>query len=353
MTVLVPAHDEEAHVAGVVHDLRALDYPRDRFDVVVVADNCSDRTAEVARASGARVLVRTDPDRRGKGYALRWAFDHLLERGDDDAIVVVDADTRVSKNLLSAFAARLATGSQVLQAHYGVSNASDSWRTRLMALAFAVFHGVRSLARERLGLSCGLRGNGMAFTREVLVAVPPRAWSVVEDLEYGIQLGLSGHRVQYVEEAEVLGEMASAEESSRSQRRRWEGGRRAVARTYAPTLLRRAWSLRSPMLADLALDTLVPPLATLVAWAALGLAACVLAAALDLTPRVAPWLLGVSVVALALYVLRGWALSGTGARGLLDLLLAPAYVTWKVLLRFLPGPHRPREWVRTERDTRR
>jgi 1,2-diacylglycerol 3-beta-glucosyltransferase len=353
VTVVVPAHDEEAGISDTVRSLLAVDYPQESFDVLVVADNCSDGTAEVARAAGAGVLVRNDTARHGKGYALHHAFEHVLARKETEVVVVVDADTLVSPNLLSAFAARVATGAHALQAHYGVRNASESWRTRLMALAFAVFHGVRSLARERLGLSCGLRGNGMAFTREVLREVPHRAWSVVEDLEYGIQLGLAGHRVHYVGEAEVLGDMASSEESSRSQRRRWEGGRRAMARTHALPVLREAWSQRSPLLADLALDLIVPPLTTLVVGAAAGLAACALAAALGPAPRVATGLYGASLAAVVGYVLRGWALSGTGARGLLDLLLAPVYVSWKIALRFLPGAHRTDEWVRTRRDGER
>lgn len=352
-TVVVPAHDEEAGIADTVRSLLAVDHPRDRFEVLVVADNCRDRTAEVARAAGAEVLVRIDAERRGKGYALRAAFDQVLAGGEAEAIAVVDADTVVSPNLLSAFAARFASGAQALQAHYGVRNSGDSWRTRLLSLAFAVFHGVRSLGRERLGLSCGLRGNGMAFTRDVLIEVPHEAWSVVEDLEYGLQLGLAGHRVHYVEEAEVLGDMAATEAASRSQRRRWEGGRWALARTQVVPLLRRAWTERSLLLADLALDVLVPPLTTLVVGAGAGLGACLLAGALGAPPSLAPWLFGASLLALVAYVLRGWALSGTGLRGLIDLLLAPAYMVWKVVLRFLPGTHRPREWVRTRRgDTR-
>ncbi|MCG6928008.1 MAG: glycosyltransferase family 2 protein [Acidobacteria bacterium] len=348
-TVVVPAHDEEAGITETIRSLLAVDYPRDCFDILVVADNCGDRTAEVARAAGAEVLVRTDTERQGKGYALRLAFDHVLGAGDARVLVVVDADTLVSENLLSVFNAHIAAGAQAVQAHYGVRNAEDSWRTRLLVLAFAVFHGVRSRARERLGLSCGLRGNGMAFTREVLAEVPHEAWSVVEDLEYGVQLGVAGHRVHYAEEAEVLGEMASSEASSRSQRRRWEGGRWAMAKTHAVPLVKRAWTTRSPMVADLALDVIVPPLTALVVWAVAGLAVCALAAALGPSPKVAPWLFGGALAALAVYVLRGWALSGTGVRGLFDLLLAPAYVCWKIILGFLPGPHQPRRWVRTER----
>lgn len=347
--VVVPAHDEQRGIGETVRSLLALDYPRSLFRVQVVADNCADETAAAAALAGAEVLVRHDPERRGKGYALRFAFDRVLEAGDADALVVVDADTLVSANLLSAFAARLACGAHALQAHYAVRNAQDSWRTRLLALAFAAMHGVRSLARERLSLSCGLRGNGMAFSAALLRRVPHAAWSVVEDLEYGLQLGYAGERVHYVAEAEVRGEMAAGERASRAQRRRWELGRRAIARQHALPLLRRALEQRSALLADLAADLLVPPLATLVTWSLAGLSACAVATALGAGPRLAPWLFGVALVSLAAHVLRAWSLSGAGARGLADLALAPAYVAWKLLLKLGPSHRAPREWVRTRR----
>lgn len=349
MVILVPAHDEEAGIADTIRSLLSVDYPREKLELVVVADNCSDRTADVAREAGARVLLRQDTERQGKGYALRFAFDHILAEGATEALVVVDADTVVSSNLLSAFAARLVRGAQALQAHYGVRNTGESWRTRLLTIAFEAFHGVRSLARERLGLSCGLRGNGMAFTADMLRAVPHEAWSIVEDLEYGIHLAYAGYRVQYVEEARVFGQMAATEKASRSQRRRWEGGRRRMARAHAATLLRRAWTERNAVLLDLAFDVLVPPLATTALACFLGLAASAAALAVGVPMRVAPLLWGVAAASLAVYVARAWALSGLGARGLLDLLAAPAYIAWKLALWLWRAPHRSRGWVRTER----
>jgi 1,2-diacylglycerol 3-beta-glucosyltransferase len=350
MIVVVPAHDEEAGIAETVGSLRCVDYPREEYRILVVADNCSDRTAEEAREAGADVvLVRQDPGRRGKGYALRFAFDSVLEEGFAESVVVVDADTVVSPNLLTAFAARFADGALALQAHYGVRNAGESWRTRLLAIAFGAFHGVRSLARERLGLSCGLRGNGMGFTVEVLRAVPYEAWSIVEDLEYGIQLAYAGHRVWYVDEARVLGQMASTERASRSQRRRWEGGRRRMAAAHAGALLRRASRERSAVLLDLALDLLVPPLSTIVLVCGLGVVATATALASGVPLRLAPWLWSAAAVGLGVYVMRGWALSGVGVRGLVDLLAAPAYITWRVALSLWRSPHRGDTWVRTER----
>jgi cellulose synthase/poly-beta-1,6-N-acetylglucosamine synthase-like glycosyltransferase len=209
-------------------------------------------------------------------------------------------------------------------------------------------HGERSLARERLGLSCGLRGNGMAFATRLLREVPHQAWSVVEDLEYGIALGLAGHRVAYVAEAEVCGEMAADEKASRTQRRRWEEGRRALADQHGWALLRRGIVERDALLADLGLDLLVPPLATLAVWAGALSLAVLVGRTLGWPLPLASWLLGTALVLLAAHVLRGWWLSGTGLLGLRDLLLVPSYVAWKLALRL--APRRPAaEWVRTPR----
>ncbi|HET9554415.1 MAG TPA: glycosyltransferase family 2 protein [Anaeromyxobacteraceae bacterium] len=350
--LVVPAHDEEAGIAATVASLLALDWPAPLRRVVVVADNCRDATAARARAAGAEVLERHDPERRGKGYALALAFERSLAGRRADAVVVVDADTAASPGLLRAFAARLEAGALAVQARYGVRNPRASWRTGLMAIALALFHDVRSLGRERLGLSAGLRGNGMCFAARALREVPHRAFSIVEDLEYGIALGLAGHRVWYAGEAEVLGDMAAGEAASRPQRRRWEGGRQALRRAQALPLLRRALAGRDRVLLDLFADLVVPPLGLVAAAALAGLAATTAASLALHRPLVALWPWAGASTALAVHVLRGWWLSGTGLRGLGLLARAPAYLAWKLALALGRRAGTPEEWVRTPREPR-
>ena len=359
---IVPGHNEEAGIAQTVKSLLAVEWPAELRRVVVVADNCTDATAAIAEAAGAKVLVRNDASLRGKGYALKHAFEHLMAGGSSvggsggtepvaDAFVVIDADTIVSPNLLQAFAARFEAGAVAVQAEYGVANARASWRTRLMVIALATFHGVRSHARERLKVSCGLRGNGMGFAVSVLRQVPHDAFSIVEDVEYGIRLGRAGYAVRYVDEAQVLGEMVSSEKASRSQRQRWEGGRMKLARLFGWPLLKESLAHRSGLLFDLAMDVLVPPLTYVVGSAVLG---TVVTSALafwrpELAIAVVPFAL--SLAMLVMYVLRGVMLSGTGARGLLDLMWAPVYVVWKLVLSLSGTKKRSTdEWVRTARE---
>lgn len=348
--VIIPAHDEEAGIAAAVQSIQAVDYPPELRRVIVVADNCSDRTAERARRAGALVLVREDPERRGKGPALSFAFERSLADRFTDAVVVVDADASVSPNLLRAFSARLAAGAAAVQSENLVGNPQASWRTGLMAIAFALIHTVRSVARERLGLSSALSGTGMCFSTALLREVPHRATSVTEDIQYGIDLALAGHRVAYAGEAWVRSDVCPTARGGRSQRARWEDGRRQMARRHGWALVRRGIAERMPALLDLGVDLLVPPLSTLGAMAAAGTAAALLASWASGTFLLAVWAWSASVACVGIYVARGWQISGTGLRGVEVLLHAPVFLVWRVGVAWTRPFRRPDVWVRTTRE---
>ena len=345
--LIVPAHNEAGVIARTIANLKRIDWPADRFRILVVADNCTDDTAAIARAAGASVIERQDDTLRGKGYALQYAFAHSLRECRASAIAVVDADAEVSTNLLEAFASRLERGAQAIQVHYGVLDPDGSWRTRLLAIAMAAYHIVRSRARERQHVSSGIRGNGWCVTRELLQQTPYSSFSLAEDIEYGIALGLAGHRVWYAGEAEAAQHMTADPLVARKQRQRWEFGRFRLIRTSTLPLLRAALTRPSGVCLDLALDLIVLP----ITYVALNVGALLLLALLAnwLWPGFRGWMefsLG-CVAAIALYVARGWSLSGTGLRGLLDLIGAPIFIIWKVMLMLTSRPQA--EWVRTER----
>ncbi|MFL6604068.1 MAG: glycosyltransferase family 2 protein [Steroidobacteraceae bacterium] len=344
--VIVPAHNEESVIAEAVASLKRIDWPADQFRVVVVADNCTDATVEIATAAGAHVMQRRDLDNRGKGYALDFAFKASRGRQWADAVVVVDADAQVSSNILEAFARRIERGDQAVQAHYGVSNTNASWRTRLLSIAKAAFHIVRSRGRERLKLSCGIRGNGWCVTHALLDQVPYRAFSLTEDLEYGIALGMAGFRVAYADEAHSDAEMVSGEKDSRKQRQRWEQGRFQLMRSKTLPLLWRALGTRSGVCLDLALDLLVLPL-SYVALNVVTLLVLVMVAGGQVAAAW-QWVAAGCGLALMLHILRGWQLSGAGMRGLLDLGRAPFFLAWKLMV--MLGARESKEWVRTKRE---
>jgi cellulose synthase/poly-beta-1,6-N-acetylglucosamine synthase-like glycosyltransferase len=201
-----------------------------------------------------------------------------------------------------------------------------------------------------MGVSVGLRGNGMVFTLSTLKHVPYRAYSLVEDVEYGIELALQGIRVAYVGDAKVLGEMVADAGGSESQRRRWEQGRRQLLRQYLPRLLKRGIVERNLVLLDLAFDILVPPLATIALYTLGGTAgtlAFVIAGATGPTALV-PWL--ASITGLSVYVIRGVMLSERKGQVLLDLCHVPQYVLWKLALPLRKKKSSRGEWIRTVRN---
>lgn len=355
--LLVPAHNEAARIAQTIAGLSSLNYPRHLFRIVVIADNCTDATAIAASQAGAEVIDRTNPNKRGKGYALEVGFAHILTQTDADAVVVIDADTEASPNLLSMFATHIAAGAQALQAEYGVLNVYDSLRTRLLTVALAMFHRTRSLARDRLGLSAGLRGNGMCFTRQILQRVPHQAFGLAEDVEYGLRLALSGCPVKYVADANVRAEMVSAGAGAATQRRRWEDGRADLARRMLLTLCKQAFRRRSFMLAEIALDLATPPLSVLLALMAVGtaVAATQLLLMHDYYTTSAhlvllsSWLLAWGGI--LAYAARGLQHSGLGVRALAVFAYAPVYVIRNLVWR-LSHAH-PTTWVRTQRESER
>ena len=188
LAIVVPAHNEAGAIARCVSSIYACVVPDAvETQIVVVADNCSDATADFAKASGARVLVRSDPERRAKGFALQFAFPILLDEGFD-AVLVVDADSIVDSNFLQESVRLFRAGADGVQARYLVLNSNASPRTRLMNVAFMAFNVLRARGRERLGLSVGISGNGFGLSRVTLEAVPYQTHSLVEDLDYHLRL---------------------------------------------------------------------------------------------------------------------------------------------------------------------
>ena len=353
-SILVPAHNEQANITETIRSLRALDYPAALRRIVVVADNCTDRTSDLAASAGAHVIVRDDPTRRGKGWALQYAIERLLvaEEGlpDWDALVVIDADTLVSPDLLHVLAAHLEAGASAVQAAYLPRKGGTGPMAVITEVAFVAFHLVRSAARERLGLSCGLRGNGMAFRRDLLRDVPHAAFSRTEDLEFGILLGLRGVRVAFAGETRVYGEMPERRDVVAIQRERWIGGRFAMARRFGGALVRGAVERRSLILADLAFDLFVPPLSLLALASGAGCAASLVLAGVTgaFLPAAIVW--SVAFAGICCHVAHAARVAGQGRAFARAASAIPRYAVDRAVtaLRAL----RPSEdtWIRTQRE---
>jgi GT2 family glycosyltransferase len=346
LLVLVPAHDEESMLPELFASLARVD-GRERADVVVVADNCTDRTADVARNAGAQVLERDDPARPGKGRAIAWALERLAADGRvDRPVLLVDADCQVSPNILRALQARLEEGAVAMQTDYVAANPEESPTAGLRAAAFALVNGVRPRGRDALGLSCGLLGTGMCFTPALLERVPWRDFGLAEDLEYGLRLVAAGERVVFVPEAAVSSPMPTSAASARDQQLRWEAGKLAAARAWTAPLVSDGVRARDPRRIVAGLETLVPP-QSLLLLAHVALAAISAAAG---APRALRLAVG-AALAQAAYVIGGLALVRAPAAVWLALVRAPGLVTAKALvaLRLALG-RGPTRWVRTKRE---
>ncbi|MGN6587508.1 MAG: glycosyltransferase family 2 protein [Solirubrobacterales bacterium] len=349
LAVIVPAHDEEPGIGATLASLAGCEYPAERCRTIVIADNCSDGTAVRARAAGAEVWERTDPERRGKGYALGWALERLFaEERPPDAVVMVDADCTASANLLDAIGHHLADGAEVVQVDYVAGNPEESPTAALRFAGFALADTVRFLGKERLGLSCGLAGTGMGFRREVLEGTPWTATGLAEDAEFHMRLTAEGTRTRFVPEAWVSQAVPTTMRASSEQQARWEKGRLQMIRAWAPRLVGSGLARQDPVRLHAGLECLVPPQSVL---ALGGLAGLVLGAV-----RQQRLLLSLSLLTLGgqtAFVLGGLRLVRAPASVYRALLMAPVLIAGKLALYArLAGGRGPSGWVRTEREGR-
>jgi cellulose synthase/poly-beta-1,6-N-acetylglucosamine synthase-like glycosyltransferase len=339
MTIIVPAHNEAALVERCVQSL--VKQLTATTSLLVIAHNCTDDTAAKALGAGAQVLRLDDPAQKGKACALRFGFQHALSQGAG-AVVVVDADSIVSENFVATLQAAMSGQAQAVQCCYRVLGSGSGERPSLTRIAFQGFNLVRPRGRDRLGLSVGIFGNGFGMRREVLEAVPYRADSVVEDLEYHIQLVSAGVQVKFIESATVYGEMPQGKTGSQTQRARWEGGRMLMVRAYLHRLpgkiLKGRLRLTEPFL-----DLLNLPIAT---------GALVLLVALALPLAWLRWYATAGLMVVAYHFLIAVKAGPDFWRSMQVLAMAPRYMLWKLLLlpKIVVNSRRNASWVRTQRD---
>jgi 1,2-diacylglycerol 3-beta-glucosyltransferase len=344
--ILVPAHNEERLLPELLANLGQLDYPSSLFSIHVVADNCNDRTAELALLGGAIAHERTDAALRGKGYALQWLMQQIWESGEPhDAVLVLDADSVVSANFLRVMDTRIARGERAIQAYYAVRDPEGSWSASLRSVALAALHYLRPLGRMALGGSVGLKGNGMVFAADIVKRYQWSA-SLTEDIEYHMALILGDERVTFAPDAIVWAEMPGSLAAAQTQNVRWERGRQEMVRHYVPRLLREAFVHRSFMLFDAAVEQIIPPF-SLVAAATL----CCLLGGLALGSFTGALIGALLILGQIIYILAGLVLSYAPIKVYQALLYAPAFIVWKVWLytRVLAGFDRE-GWTRTARN---
>jgi len=333
--ILVPAHNEEEVIAPTLDALRSVQYDRSAFRIVVIADNCSDATIEIAsRVEGVEVWERNDTSQMGKPSALNWAMSRLRSEDAFDVIAIMDADTIMDSQFLIAMDnayVRAGGGKFAAQGWYTVLNSTANWRTSLMTGALGLVHYVRPLARETLGLSVGLKGNGMCFGKDVLDDISWCSECLTEDIDLGLDLiEIHGVRVRFVPDAIVCALMPTSKSGSVTQRRRWELGRNAIRRRAVRMFLNAGLS-GDRVAGDLAFDQLIPPVAEL---GTLVIMWCVLAAFVwigGVHSRAMPMACLAAVASFVMYVLGGFRVSQAPKQAYWALLTTPFYIVWKLV----------------------
>jgi len=339
-----------------VRSCLGLDYPTGLFEVVVIADNCSDETARIAAREGATVVERDDPGRKSKGYAIEYLIGQLQETGKFeslDALVVIDADSTTQPGLLLAFDALVQCGHDWIQCFYTVSNPQASWRTRLVTYAFSLFNGVTPFGLYRLGVGAGFRGNGMCFSTKGLSRVPWSSSGLVEDMEYSWTVRLNGETIVFVPDVAVCGVMlARGGTAAAAQRQRWEAGRKEIRRRLLGQLVR-SQNLNAIKKSLCVLELTTPATVTVLALY-VGLMAANLFMILSLL-RIGAWIplalllstCSISTCAILIHALSPFIAFKLPWSYLLSLVYLPAYAIWKS---FVGMRRRPTSWIRTFRE---
>jgi cellulose synthase/poly-beta-1,6-N-acetylglucosamine synthase-like glycosyltransferase len=240
--LVIAAYNEELVIAHIIESLLRQNYPRNLYDIYVVADNCTDNTANIARAHGAIVFTRTNNHERGKGYALEWMFSKLHSMENTyDAVCVFDADNLVSSNFLAEVNKLLCKGHKVVQGYLDSKNPYDSWITISYSIAFWLSNRIFQLPRYNLGLSCSLCGTGFCVDTEVLRKIGWGATCLTEDLEFTMKLALKGIKIAWAHNAVVYDEKPLTLKQSWKQRKRWMQGHADCAIRFVAPLFKRAF----------------------------------------------------------------------------------------------------------------
>ena len=346
IAVVVPAHNEARVIAKTLSLLTPQLGSTDRL--IVVADNCTDETAEIARAAGATVVERVDRLRKGKGYALDCGI-NLLRKAPPAAVVIIDADCQVKAGSLHQLAEEAVFRQRPVQSVYLIDRpARPTLKESVSLFSFKVKNFVRPLGLSRLGLPCCLTGTGMAFPWHTIATADLASSSIVEDMKLGLDLAIAGRSPVLCPAVTVVAPIPPCDADAKTQRTRWEHGHLKMIWQYCPQLVILAIVRGRLDLLALALELAVPPLALLlVLWLTASIALTLISTATGLwLPALICYVSGMALVSA---VMSAWVKFARADITFKMLLSVPIYIFWKlpVYLKFVRAPET--EWVRTNR----
>lgn len=347
IAVLVPAHNEAAVIAETLVAIRPQLVAGDRL--LVVADNCSDETADIARGLDTEVVERSDPVHRGKSYALDFGVRRLRD-DPPEAVIVIDADCQVHPGAIDRLARTCVETSRPVQALYLMRSPDNAGlKTRIAEFAWIVRNQVRPLGNHGLGLPCQLMGTGMAFPWTAINNAELASGHIAEDIKFGIDLALAGYPTVFCPYAKVTSYFPGDKAAAGTQRTRWEHGHLSLILREFPRLIAGAFRKRNAGLLGLAVDLMVTPLSLLVLIVVIVLSLNMM---LFLVKGVI-WPLFLSLITSGLFAIAifiAWYGWGRKVVSFLSLSMTPYYVLTKIplYLRFLTK--RQNTWIKTKRD---
>lgn len=347
-TIIVPAHNEEAGIRETVSGIISQMLPLDRL--IVIADNCTDATAEIARLAGAEVVERHNPDLRGKGYALDAGL-RAIEHNPPPFVVFIDADCSLKPDALDALVLASSDRNGAVQGvNLMIAPPGADIKIRIAELAFLIKNQVRPMGLARMGLGCHLTGTAMALPWPLIQTATVANDNLVEDMKLGLDLAALGHMPTFCEASEVYSYFPHSKAGTETQRRRWESGHLALIKTALRTVFTRQ-ILNHPKSIFFALDLLIPPLSLLlmvltaasVTMFALTFSLGLPTGPLTLTALALAWFLAMTIVA--------WTRYGLKALPLRSALQIFPYVVGKIpiYIATFRGKKEPL-WIRTDRS---
>jgi len=352
--IIIPAHNEELVISQTLKHLINIEYPYNLYDIIVIADNCTDKTAEISSSLGVIVMKRNNLELKGKGYALKWCFEYLMNNsGSYDAVVIIDADTIVSKNLLHVLNHYLNAGTDAIQCSDLVKPQYNSWSSEITRIGLLLYNYVKPLGKKIIKCSAGLRGNGMCFTVNLLKKVPWQAFSQTEDLEYGINLLMYGVSVVFAPEATVNAIMPLDPKNAETQRARWEIGRFPLIKKYSGKLLKASIYKFSFKLFDAFIDLITPAFMNLFIVTSFALCINIILILTGITSEYIYIILWSAIFILQiLYVIGGLYTAKADKYTYKALLNVPKFAIWKLALYIkLAINGHSRFWIRTTRES--
>ena len=348
--IVIPAHDEAGVIRATVSRLLAINYPANLFAIHIIADHCSDTTAEAARQAGAVVHERNEGPRTGKGAALSWLFQKILKKGQCDAVVIFDADTQVDPEFLRVIDWRLAQGEQVIQGQHVISNPDQGWFPALTWAMFLIDNRFQNLGRSNLGWSAKNMGDSICFRVDILLQL---GWGegLTEDYHLRHKLLLNGNRIIYEPAAIGYGEAPITWSRARAQRARWLRGTRDTSQQFVKRLLFEGIKRRNLAMLDGAMQASFPSYSTL---SVLALIVLTIQVGIDyfmgpifLWSLISAW--AAIVVTLLIYPLVGLAMERAPVRAYIAILSGPYFILWRTWLAFISRFGRKQvTWIRTE-----